>query len=383
MNAKVVFKSNIKYFVYKSTKWILNVLLSNFKKWDYVKYTDFLYFIFFIWLLLIFECGYSKIFIEEKINFKEENMKNNNGVSIITLIVTVVVIIILASFTIYYGLTKNVNEATNTKTVYEVHEIIDAVASRSLLNDLNSGYYKLVGKTEYEDVELTYDGETKVFRGSEGWYLVSEETEFRELGISNTTGEYLVNYDDGSVVSIKGVIYEDVTYYSMNDLKQQMGGGTTILSKVEYNSTKGVNEPILSKGMVPVKWNGEKWIVTTSDDEAWYDYSDQMAWANVMLMDELSVEGYNNDAIKKASLSELAGREVLTEGSAYVWIPRYTTTNIGGIGAKIIFSNLINDTTSANGENYTLPSSFTFGEGNEKIELTGIWISKYEAGFNE
>lgn len=311
-------------------------------------------------------------------------MKNNNGVSIITLIITIVVIIILASFALNQGLLKNTDKAVETKTVYEVHEIIEAVANRSLLNGLNSGYYKLIGKTEFEDVEITYNGETKIYKGSDGWYRVNEDIEFRELGLNNATGDYLINYVTGAVVSVKGVMYEDEVYYSLNDLKKEMGGGTTILSKVEYDSGKGVNRPVLSTGMVPVKLSGNTWVVTSADDEAWYDYSaDQKAWANVMLMDELTVTGYDNATLKNTPLSELVGREVVTEGSAYVWIPRYTTATTAGSGSKVIFSNLTNDTTSANGETYTTPAAFTFGDGADALDLTGIWVSKYEAGFNE
>ena len=311
-------------------------------------------------------------------------MKNNNGITIITLIITIIVIIILASFTIYYGLTKNTGQAVETKTVYEVHEIIDAITNRSLLNSLNSAYYTLIGKTNYPEIKITLNNELKTFRGADGWYLIDEESEFRELGLSNVTGKYLANYDEGTVISINGIVYKDVIYYSLNDLKKEMGGGTTVLSKVEYDSNKGVNKPVLSKGMVPVKLYGTDWVVTSSDDAEWYDYSkDQKAWANVMLMDELEVEGYDNATLKNTPLAELVGKKVEKEGSAYVWIPRYTSTSIGETGSKIIFSNLVNDTTSANGETYTCPPAFKFGEGANTLELTGIWVSKYEAGFGE
>ena len=102
-----------------------------------------------------------------------------------------------------------------------------------------------------------------------------------------------------------------------------------------------------------------------------------------MLKDDLAVEGFDNAAVRKASLSELVGKKVTTEGSAYVWIPRYTTSSVGTTGAKIIFSNLTNDTTSANGDTYTLPSSFQYGTGDNVLDLTGIWVSKYEASFNQ
>ena len=311
-------------------------------------------------------------------------MKNNKGVTIITLIITIIVIIILAGITIYIGLNQNTEKAMEVKTAYEVHEIIDAVVNRSLVHKINPDYYVYVGKTDYEPKSIGTEGNKKTYSGNDGWYLLDTKEEFDELGLDNTNTSYLVNYEDGSVVSINGVLYNDNVYYSLNDLKKDMGGGRDVLSDVEYDEGKRVNKPVLSKGMVPVKLEGNEWVVTSTNDDGWYDYSqEQMAWANVMLMDELEVEGYDNSAVKSASLSELVGKKVTTEGSAYVWLPRYTTTSLGASGSKIIFSNLTNDTTSADGETYYLPSSFTYGTGANKLELTGIWLSKYEASLNQ
>lgn len=307
-------------------------------------------------------------------------MKDNRGVSIITLIVTIIVIIILASLTIYYGIYQNTEEAVDTKNAYEVHEIIEAITNRKLLNELNSNYYKFIGSTEYADISINNNGVVTTYRGNDGWFLVNNVEQFRELGLNNTTGEYLINYIDGEAISVKGIHYKDKTYYSLSELKKDMGGGTTILANAQYDSLKKVNKPVLSKGMVPVKYNGEedKWFVTTESDEEWYDYSKKL-WANVMLMDELEVEGYDNIDVRSVGLAELEGKRVVKEGSSYVWIPRYTATSVGETGSKVIFSNLLNDTKTFDGETYVCPEAFSY----EGMELTGIWASKYEASLSE
>ena len=161
-----------------------------------------------------------------------------------------------------------------------------------------------------------------------------------------------------------------------------MEGGSNVLSHIEFDNEKKVNKPVLSAGMVPVKLSGGRWVITTQDDHSWYDYStDENTWANVMLKDDLTVLGVSKEELQKASLTDLVGKEVEIEGSSYVWVPRYTTTSIGETGSKIIFSNLTSDTKELNGEVYTLPESFTYGTGSDKIDLTGIWVRKNEAGF--
>ena len=310
-------------------------------------------------------------------------MKNQKGISLIALIITLAVIIILAGFTIFEGLSSVNKKAEKTKTIYEVSELIDAVTNRGLLYRLNPNYYTYVGKNSFDPIRIGKAGQQETYTGNGDWYLISEQEHFAELGLDNVEGVYLVNYKNGSVISIDGVEYEDELYYSLNDLKREMGGGQTILADMTYNTEKGVNEPVLSEGMVPVKLKNEKWVVTDASDTEWYDYSlDQMAWANIMLKDELTVQGYTNEQVRNASLEELAGKEVTKEGSTYVWIPRYSASSLTEGESDIIFSNLTNDTTSAYGETYSVPSAFTYVGEEETIELPGIWVSKYEASFS-
>ena len=42
----------------------------------------------------------------------------------------------------------------------------------------------------------------------------------------------------------------------------------------EYNKDKGVNEPKISEGMIPVKYNGTTWVVCSEEDDEWYNYTD-------------------------------------------------------------------------------------------------------------
>ena len=64
----------------------------------------------------------------------------------------------------------------------------------------------------------------KHIHGTDGWYLVDERAEFTELGLDNLESQYLIDYENGNVISVKGIMYNDVIYYSLNDLKKEMGG---------------------------------------------------------------------------------------------------------------------------------------------------------------
>ena len=157
-----------------------------------------------------------------------------------------------------------------------------------------------------------------------------------------------------------------------------------------------VNEPIIEESMSPIKWDEteEKWVETTTGDEDWYDYANG-EWANAQTID----------------------------GSYWVWIPRYAykitsgwhcnditcekfTVPNGDTGnIEISFSDGIDDTKggtvaivdTCNYGDYTVDTecandsngtwtnhpAFTFGEGIDKIELTGIWVAKFETSIAE
>lgn len=307
-------------------------------------------------------------------------MKKKAGVSLIALIITIVVIIILAGITLFQGMSGTNQKAKQTKTLYEVVTIIDAVLNRGFLNKLNPDFYKFVGVNNFATLKIGNSDSQEYYYGGGDWYLVSTKDEFAELGLDNVTGEYLCNYITGAVVSLEAIEYENERYYSLNELKNKMKGGSALLANVEYNSEKGVNKPVLATGMVPVKLSGGEWVVASKDDNDWYDYSlAQMAWANVMLKDELTVDGYTNEQVRNATNEELIGKKVTREGSSYVWIPRYTSSSLGETESDIIFSNLTDDVTSYNGLTYVLPDAFTYKENGETYDLPGIWVSKYEA----
>ena len=145
-----------------------------------------------------------------------------------------------------------------------------------------------------------------------------------------------------------------------------------------YNETKAVNSPKLSKGMIPIKWNGTNWVVCSKDDSSWYGYDNTKQWANVMLCDGKYQEG-NVQEGQVIQENEL--------GSMYVWVPRYAYQIKGekNIDVTFLVGNTNQDGDKNNYPNATpevdtkatkiVHPAFTLGNR----ELTGIWVAKFEA----
>ena len=318
-------------------------------------------------------------------------MKKSQGISLITLVITIAVIIILIGISIFNGLTENIDSAGNTMNYTEIFEVSEAIAQRALLNKLNPNLYGLVGeegiftiKMEEKSGDETKEVE-RTFYTNDGWYKIEDDEHVAKLNLQNVKREYLVNYETNEVLSIKTIYYENNPYHLASDLRDAIGGGGDVVVSVSgYDELKGVNKPYLVKGMIPVKRKGSDWVVTNADDIDWYDYASISGdkgnlWANVMLMDEIKIAGMTNEQVRNASLSDLEGRIVSTEGSMYVWIPRFSR-GIVGSETKVVYSKLTEDyfKNSDLPENVGLKAFKVDGE-----ELTGIWVSKYDAGYIE
>ena len=196
-----------------------------------------------------------------------------------------------------------------------------------------------------------------------------------EVKNTNNYGVILKECNVGSDTSTycfaKGKVYscDDETFI---DIYNNMNENNGIPEETVYNTAKGVNKPQLLGGMTPIKWVDGVETTTTSSDPDWYDYSNKL-WANAKT----------------------------TDGSYWVWIPRYaykistgwhtnttgtidiiflknaTTDNNGG--ATIYTSGYdINGTNTSNA--YFLEPAFQNETGNTKY---GFWVAKYEPSVSD
>jgi len=316
--------------------------------------------------------------------------KNNKGISIISLIITIIVIIILATIGIasFYTNTENANSA---KILNEFTEVENAVGMRGKLHNMDLEVYKYIGTP-------LSDSEPRIVRNKSfgnGYYYL-EQDDLIDLGITGTTRNYIVNYPTGEVVATEPFMVNQRLIYTKQDIIDEQTGNT-VTSEAEYDEEKGVNRPVLLSGMLPIKQSGGNWVVCDKYDKEWYDYvitnGSPTRYANAMLMDDITLispsgKALTNEQVRGSKREDLVGYTVQNEGSIFVWIPRYTYkegTN------EIIYSKLTQDYL-LNG--FIRHPAFYNGEyqgatsENDNAgyiaggkELTGIWLSKYQASY--
>ena len=198
--------------------------------------------------------------------------------------------------------------------------------------------------------------------------------------------------------------------YNLSDIKSSCEGGTSVgedcIEKAENGRLKvycitsdteleedptGANRPVLAEGMIPITYDGSKWV--KADEHGaynnWYDYGNQK-WANAVMVTSTKRETYMNADVGTV----VPEADIL---AYFVWIPRYkyklfNATYTSGTTEQLIEVTFENGTSTtgnvtctyasngaetcqnkANGNWYTHPA-FTLGD----TDLKGIWVGKFE-----
>ena len=141
------------------------------------------------------------------------------------------------------------------------------------------------------------------------------------------------------------------------------------------------NTPVLAEGMIPIKWDGSKWVKASTD--SWYNYSNK-EWANAVMVRTDKDSNVNGSRSREQYMSADEGTKILEDDilAYYVWIPRYKYQlfNVSSevmdpieICTQFEGKGTIKSQGSTNGDWLTHPA-FTFGTD----ELSGIWVGKFE-----
>ncbi len=202
--------------------------------------------------------------------------------------------------------------------------------------------------------------------------------------------------------------------------KNELNMINDMVNKIDNINSKP-NAPEVMEGMIAVTWdeNQKSWVKADKDTDDWYEYGTTQStkkWANVVTVKKDGTKGAEGETLIAGSKTRgqyqeaEAGTPILQEDilGMFVWIPRYAykipqenyhTSDAGIIDIKFLsgtsgIEDMIdgveyNETTTNNftqfPDGYVVHPAFSVGtgemneSGEEKIELTGIWVAKFEA----
>lgn len=152
---------------------------------------------------------------------KKTKKSKERGITLIALVITIVVLLILAGVSIAMLTGDNgiLTQASKSKTLSEISAVKEAVALKKNEIEINentgnSNTVKVYG-TEYTNQNpygpINIWGYDTIF--GEGWYRLNKE-DLEAMGIINAESEYVVNYDNGYVISTKTFNYNGEETYT-------------------------------------------------------------------------------------------------------------------------------------------------------------------------
>ena len=163
-----------------------------------------------------------------------KKMKDNKGITLVALIITVIMMLILASVAVYTGadtykharvmeyvqemqlIQSKVDEIVGTSTKEELLNLGAEVASNEQINAITSAY---------ANGEITSNDRTK-------YRYLSKNDLNNIFSIDDATIDVMINFETREVVSVNGIKYNGITYYT----QYKLPGGQTIINNREDNS---------------------------------------------------------------------------------------------------------------------------------------------------
>ena len=333
-------------------------------------------------------------------------LENKRGITLIALVITIIVLLILAGITIATltgenGILTRASDASRETELASEKERVKLAAMAALADNLGQEIIQEdleneLGK-QFASGKYTVDTGTNE-DGTEGYIVTITENDEAGRKYFVDKNANINEYTEKEPVQVpeKGG----------KDFSRENGKIDILFLEGDSYNQGNANAPVIdSLNMIPVNWNGNNWVVT--DEKNWeYSYDENnKKWANVMLRDTLVVEGIADAKI--ADLDEMEGKIVTTEGSMFVWIPRYAykityydTDDTNQTGSPIGYSDArgfvdaegktpegMNEplTSIAVGDNYRTHPAFENGkntgylQGEWDKKLEGIWIGKFES----
>ncbi len=322
------------------------------------------------------------------------NIKEEKGITLITLVIAIVIMLVIASMLIYNGGTS-----LRTSVLNDMYNDI------TILKDRVDLYYARYGKipvldSKYENVPSSI---SEINVNDNGVYYVIKLEELDNLTLNYgkayekykdnpKTGErdlYIINEQSHTIYYLKGINVDGKTYYTIPENNTKLEVETIACNHPKLidgmTAVKVKQTQVMTVSQVNTSETDKQFEETQSYDPEWYEYLDT------------SIEGQEQK-------SKWANAKT-KDGSMWVWIPRFAYkiteegTNNGTIDVVFLkgTTNLDfdgNDVTSSDYINkdgikgaYTVHPAFQNGTTNNYEngewhgEIEGFWIAKFEAGY--
>lgn len=145
-------------------------------------------------------------------------MKNQKGITLITLVIIVIVMSIIVGVVTYSGF-ESIKSARITTFISELEMIqakVNVIHEKIKTSDKEKEYYNSLGQnvtTINENLLLQILGES-----SKDGFRYFSRNDLEKLDLENINQDVIINYDTSEVISVTGIEIDGVKYYNLEDI---------------------------------------------------------------------------------------------------------------------------------------------------------------------
>lgn len=145
-------------------------------------------------------------------------MKNQKGITLITLVITIVVMVIIAGVATYSGIESiKLAQITSFKAELEMIQAkVNVIYEKRKTNSEEKEYYDKLGQDITVINEETLS-QVLADSSKEGFRYFSKE-DLSSIDLDDIKQDVIINYDTCEVISITGIEIDGVKYYKLKDL---------------------------------------------------------------------------------------------------------------------------------------------------------------------
>jgi len=183
-------------------------------------------------------------------------LKNQKGITLITLVITIVILIIITGVVTYNGV-ETVNTSQKTAFISELEMIqakVNVIYEERKTSTEKVKYYNLIGQ-DISSVDQIRVNEALGELNKDGFKFF-DPNDLKKLDLNNINQEVLINYDTREVVSLNGYKIDGIKYYKLKDIPNYIG------YNVEYTN-KNTQAPEFT--ITKTKLNDNEYRLTIKD----------------------------------------------------------------------------------------------------------------------
>lgn len=154
-------------------------------------------------------------------------MKNQKGMSYITLIVIIIILAFVIAITIHFSkiMIENKKFESYETDMLQIQGKVKILQQEAIMDDDDEKFVgrKLENFSEIEEVKQLIESNVIVAEGEDySKYYIIDNLDLEKIGLENIkvgNGFYVVNYNTEEVIYSEGIEKEDNIYYKLSDMK--------------------------------------------------------------------------------------------------------------------------------------------------------------------